>query len=161
MFRTSFERPIVLITKVGRHSNLSSDEDDHVDCVSVGSVGDVPSSSDEDSEEIELLSKCSERELDDPIPISTSATALMNCSDCVVCGKTVQQIQSEAANDYLARTMIPIVTLAKTEAMRRAFSDDMSAGTFLFISGGVSQAATCDLNFFYVPLPVVLDSQSG
>ena len=36
---TSFERPIVLITKVGRHSNLSSDEDDHMDRVSVGSAG--------------------------------------------------------------------------------------------------------------------------
>ena len=39
MFRSSFERPIVLITKVGRHSNLSSDEDDHMDRVSVGSAG--------------------------------------------------------------------------------------------------------------------------
>ena len=60
MFRTSFEIPIVLITKVGRHSHLSRDEDDHMDCVSVGSMGDVPSSSDEDSEEIELMSKCIE-----------------------------------------------------------------------------------------------------
>ena len=63
MFRTSFERPIVLITKVGRHSILSSDEDDHMDRVSVG-----------------------------------------------------------------------------------------SAGTFLLMPGGVSQAATCDLILFYVPL---------
>ena len=39
MFRTSFKRPIVLITKVGRHSNLASDEDDHMDRVSVGSAG--------------------------------------------------------------------------------------------------------------------------
>ena len=78
MFRTSFERPIVLITKVGRHSNLSSDEDDHMDRVSVGLVGDVPSSSDEDSEEIELMSKCIERELADPVPIPTSGTALTN-----------------------------------------------------------------------------------
>ena len=38
MFRTSFKKPIVLITKVGRHSNLS-DEDDHMDRVSVGSAG--------------------------------------------------------------------------------------------------------------------------
>ena len=72
MFRTSFERPIALMTKAGRHSNLSRDEDDHMDCVSGGSVGDVLSSSDEDSEEIELMSKCNEKELDDPIPIPTS-----------------------------------------------------------------------------------------
>ena len=92
MFRTSFVRPIVLITKVRRHSNLSSDKDDHMDCVSVRSVEDVPSSSDGDSEEIELMSKCIERELGDPVPIPASVTALMNCSDCVVCGKTVPQI---------------------------------------------------------------------
>ena len=45
----------------------------------VGLVGDVPSSSDEDSEEIELMSKCIERELADPTPKPTSGTAPMNC----------------------------------------------------------------------------------
>ena len=45
----------------------------------VGLVGDVPSSSDEDSEEIELMSKCIESELADPIPKPTSGTAPMNC----------------------------------------------------------------------------------
>ena len=39
MFRTSLRRPIVLITKVGRHSNLPSDEHDHMDRASLGSAG--------------------------------------------------------------------------------------------------------------------------
>ena len=68
----------------------------------------------------------------------------MKRSDRVVCGKTVQQIQSEADNDYLASTMIPNDTLAETEDRRSAFLDSMSAGTFLLMPGGVSQAAACN-----------------
>ena len=29
------------------------------------------------------------------------------CSDCEICGKSVQQIQSEAVNDYLDKTVVP------------------------------------------------------
>ena len=33
--------------------------------------------------------------------------ALVNCSDCVVCGKSIHRIQSEAVNDYLNKTVNP------------------------------------------------------
>ena len=68
----------------------------------------------------------------------------MNYLDCVVCGKPMPQIQSEAVNDYLRKTAIAGETLAERETRRRAFLDEMSAGLFLLMPGGVSQAAACD-----------------
>ena len=71
--------------------------------------------------------------------ISVSGHAgLLGCSDCVVCGKSVQQIQDEAVNDYLDKTVVPGETLAETERRKRAFLDGMAAGTFLLMSGEVS-----------------------
>ena len=75
---------------------------------------------------------------------------LLGCSDCAVCGKPVQQIQDEAVNDYLNKTVVPGETLAETERRRRAFLDGMAAGTFLLMPGGVSQAAACDGNWYTV-----------
>ena len=43
--------------------------------------------------------------------------------------------------------MVPGETLAEQEARRSAFLDGMSAGTFLFMPGGVSQATACDENW--------------
>ena len=34
-------------------------------------------------------------------------SGLAGCSDCEICGKSVQQIQSEAVNDYLDKTVVP------------------------------------------------------
>ena len=73
---------------------------------------------------------------------------LLAYSDCVVCGKPVQQIQDEAVNDYLNKTVVPGETLAETERRKRAFLDGMAAGTFLLMPGGVSQAAACDGNWY-------------
>ena len=75
---------------------------------------------------------------------------LLGCSDCVVCGKPVQQIQDEATIDYLDKTVVPGETLAETERRKRAFLDGMAAGTFLLVPGGVSQAAACDANWYTV-----------
>ena len=55
---------------------------------------------------------------------------LLGCSDCVVCGKPDQQIQDEAVNDFLNKTVVPGETLAETERRKRAFLDGMAAGTF-------------------------------
>ena len=83
--------------------------------------------------------------------LSVSGNAgLLDCSDCVVCGKPVQQIQDEAVNDYLNKTVVPGETLAETERRKRAFLDGMAAGTFLLLPGGVSQAAACDGNWYTV-----------
>ena len=57
------------------------------------------------------------------------------CSDCVTCGKPVQQIQEETVTDYLDKTVVVGETLAETEARRRAFIDGMTAGTFLLMHG--------------------------
>ena len=75
---------------------------------------------------------------------------LLGCSDCVACGKPVQQIQDEAVNDYPNKTVVPGETLAETERRKRAFLDGMAAGTFLLMPGGVSQAAACDGNWYTV-----------
>ena len=48
---------------------LSSDEDDHMDCISSGSMDDLVCSSDEEKEEIQLMAICVERQMPDPKPI--------------------------------------------------------------------------------------------
>ena len=51
-------------------------------------------------------------------------SAQPNNSDCVICGKWVQQIPNETVNEYLDRTVVLGETLPETEA-RRAFLDGM------------------------------------
>ena len=80
----------------------------------------------------------------------SEGTAMLGYSDCVVCGKSVEQIQSEAVTDYWNKTLVPGETLAERETRRRAFLDPMSAGTFLLMQGGVSQAAACDGNWYSI-----------
>ena len=75
---------------------------------------------------------------------------LVNYSDCVVCGKSVRQIQEETVNEYLDRTVTVGETLAETQARRRAFLDGMNANAFLLMPGGVSRAAACDGNWYSV-----------
>ena len=60
---------------------------------------------------------------------------LLGCSDCVIRGKPVQQVQDEAVNDILNKTVAPGETLAETERRRKAFLDGMAAGTFLLMPG--------------------------
>ena len=97
----------------------------------------------------------------DPTPVESVANhfndmtvsgnaGLLGCSDCVVCGKPVQQIQDETVNDYLSKTVVPGETLAETEKRKRAFLDGMAAGTFLLMPGGVSQTAACDGNWYTI-----------
>ena len=75
---------------------------------------------------------------------NSESLALPISSDCVICGKSVQQIQEETVNDCLGKTVVLGETLAETEARRGTFLDGISAGTFLPMPGGVSQAAACD-----------------
>ena len=78
--------------------------------------------------------------------------SLIGYSDCIICGKPVQEIQEETVNEYLDRTVTVGETLAETQARRRAFLDGMNAGAFLFMlmAGGVSQARACDGNWYSV-----------
>ena len=74
----------------------------------------------------------------------SEGTTMVGYSDCVVCGKSVEQLQSEAVTDYLNKTSLP----EKTRKI--AFLDGMSAGTFLLMPGGVSQATACDCNWYSI-----------
>ena len=51
---------------------LSRNKDDLMDCISSGSVDDLLSSSDEETEEIQLLARCVERQSADPKPIQAA-----------------------------------------------------------------------------------------
>ena len=53
---------------------LSSNEDDHMDCSSTDSVDELISSSDEESEDIYVLSRCMQWQLADPVTIWTIGT---------------------------------------------------------------------------------------
>ena len=53
---------------------LPSDEDYHMDCISFGSLSDLVSSSDEETEEIQLMARCVEKQLADTIPIPAAGT---------------------------------------------------------------------------------------
>ena len=78
------------------------------------------------------------------------SSSLVGYSDCIICGKPVQQIQEETVNENLDRTVTVGETLAETQARRRAFLDGMNAGAFLLMPGGVSRAAACDGNWYSV-----------
>ena len=80
----------------------------------------------------------------------TASPSLLGYSDCIICGKPVQQTQEETVNGYLDKTVMVGETLAETEARRRAFLDGMNAGTFLLMPGGVSRAAACDGNWYSI-----------
>ena len=54
---------------------LSRDEDDYMECISSDSVEDLASSSDDETEEVQPIARCLERQLADPIPIHTTGTA--------------------------------------------------------------------------------------
>ena len=75
---------------------------------------------------------------------------MANYSDCVICGKSTLQIQSEAVTDYLHKTAILGESADQLEARKRAFLEGMQVGTFLLLPGGVSQAAACDGNIYTI-----------
>ena len=76
--------------------------------------------------------------------------SLAGYSDCVVCGKSVEQIKDEPVIDYMHKTAVPNETLQQFNARRMAFLEGMEIGTFLLLPGGVSQAAACDGNFYTI-----------
>ena len=71
-------------------------------------------------------------------------------SDCLVCGKTTEQIQDEAVIDYLHQTAIPGESAQQFNSRRLAFLVGMRVGMFLLVPGGVSQAAACDGNLYSI-----------
>ena len=53
---------------------ISSEKDDGMDCRSLVSILDVLSSSDEESEDIAMMTRCVGKQLADPIPLPSSST---------------------------------------------------------------------------------------
>ena len=80
----------------------------------------------------------------------SETTPLINCSDCVVCRISVQQTQNATVTHFINKTAIASETPAQISAWRMAFLEGITAGTFLFRPGGVSQVATCDWNWYSV-----------
>ena len=75
---------------------------------------------------------------------------MTGCTDCLVCGKSVEQIQDEAVIDYLHKTAVYGELPEQFNARRLAFLEGMNVGSFMLIPGGVSQAAACDGNLYSI-----------
>ena len=75
---------------------------------------------------------------------------MANNSDCVICGKSTIQIQSEAVTDYLRNTAILGETADQLGARKVALLEGMQDGTFLLLPGGVSQTAARDGNIYTI-----------
>ena len=76
-------------------------------------------------------------------------TPLTGCSDCIVCGKTAAQIQSETVIVYLSKTVTIGETEEQTEAKKSVLKWNDSRNV-LIGNRGVSQAAACDGNFYSI-----------
>ena len=65
-------------------------------------------------------------------------------SHCLICGRPYEQIVDEAVIDYLHQTEQRGESMETKQANREAFLAGMTAGTFMFVPRGLSQAAACD-----------------
>ena len=63
---------------------------------------------------------------------------------CLVCGKTYDQVFEETVADYLNQSAQPGETVRERQIKRNAFIGGIQSRVFIFLSPGVSQAATCD-----------------
>ena len=71
-------------------------------------------------------------------------------SDCYVCRKSFGSIKEEITFYYLERTHMHGETYLARMRRRDAFEAGVSAGSFILIPGGVSQAPACDGNWYQV-----------
>ena len=71
-------------------------------------------------------------------------------TDCLVCGKSVEQIQDEAFIDYLHKTDIRGESVEQFNARRLAFLEGMKVGCFMLIPGEVSRLSACDGNIYSI-----------
>ena len=60
---------------------------------------------------------------------------ISGCTDCLVCGKSVEQIQDEAVIDYLHKTAIRGESAEQFNARRLAVLEGMKVGCFMLIPG--------------------------
>ena len=72
--------------------------------------------------------------------------------DCIVCGRSYEQIKETAVLGYLEATTYRGETYAEQLRKREAYLARMDQGTVLFVPRGVSQAAACDGNYYEILL---------
>ena len=63
---------------------------------------------------------------------------------CMVCGKSREQIKEEKINWYMERSTPKSEPAYITALRREAYSNGLNAGSLLFLTPAVSQAAACD-----------------
>ena len=68
--------------------------------------------------------------------------------DCIVCGRSYEQIKETAVLRYLESTTYRGESYSDQQRRRDAYLAGMDQGTVLFIPRGVSQAAACDGNLY-------------
>ena len=85
----------------------------------------------------------------------------LNYSDCMICGRTLEQIRGEAIEDYLRNTRRVNETQAMREMKKQAFIASMEMGTLLFIPAGLSQAAACDGVLYTITGPRCTETLPG
>ena len=85
----------------------------------------------------------------------------LNYSDCMICGRTLDQIRGEAIEDYLRNTRRINETPAMREMKKQAFIAGMEMGTLLFIPAGLSQAAACDGVLYTITGPRCTETLPG
>ena len=66
------------------------------------------------------------------------------CQSCIVCGKSIDDIQQEKINWYMERSTPRSEPAYITALRREAYSNWLNAGSLLFLAPAVSQAAACD-----------------
>ena len=76
---------------------------------------------------------------------------LANYGDCVVCGRSYEQIKEMSALTFLESTTTSCESYAERQRRREAFLAGMETGTVLLVPRGLSQAAACDGNYYQIP----------
>ena len=66
------------------------------------------------------------------------------CISCMVCGRSVDAIKMEKLITYMRQSTPANEPEAVTNLTREAYLNGLNAGTLLFITPAVSQAAACD-----------------
>ena len=71
--------------------------------------------------------------------------------DCIVCGRSYEQIRETAVLSYLESTSRRDESYQERQRRRDAYLAGMNQGTVLFIPREVSQAGACDGNYYQTP----------
>ena len=74
-----------------------------------------------------------------------------NYGDCVVCGRTYEQIREISALTFLEATTTSNDTYAERRRIMEAFIAGMETGTVLLVPRGLSQTTACDRNYYQIP----------